>query len=311
MKQINRTVFVLFFLSICTVYNIQSQDLTVGSYNIRYDNQGDREKGNGWQQRCPLIVQQIMFNNFDIFGTQEVLHNQLQELNAGLQQYGYIGVGRDDGQTKGEYAPIFYKKDRFKLLKSGHFWLSENTEMSNKGWDAALPRICTWGQFKDLKKKKKIWFFNLHFDHVGVEARKESAKLVLAKIKEMCGKDAVVLTGDFNVDQTNESYQLLANSHILFDTYETAEIRYALNGTFNSFKGDRATNSRIDHVFVSNKLKVDRYGILTDSYRVPKNDEKQHIGDFPKEVYSVEAEVRMLSDHFPVKVTLYYNKLKQ
>jgi len=305
MKKITFTILLLIIYS---TGHLSAQDLTVGSYNIRYDNKGDREKGNGWEQRCPLIAQQILFNNFDIFGAQEVLHNQLQDLRTKLPQYAYIGVGRDDGETKGEYAPVFYKKDRFKLLKSGHFWLSEDTETPNKGWDAALPRICTWGQFKDLKKKKKIWFFNLHFDHVGVEARKQSAKLVLAKIKEMCGKDAVILTGDFNVDQTNESYQLLANSNVLFDTYEKAEIRYALNGTFNSFKGDRATNSRIDHIFVSNKLKVDRYGILTDTYRIPKNDDKQHIGDFPKEVYSVEADVKMLSDHFPVKVTLYYNK---
>ena len=308
MDRIHKTLFIILLLTISTFNNIIAQDLTVGSYNIRYDNQGDREKGNGWEQRCPLIVRQILFNNFDIFGAQEVLHKQLQDLEAKLPQYAYIGVGRDDGKTKGEYAPIFYKKDHFKLLKSGHFWLSENTETPNKGWDAALPRICTWGQFKDVKKKKKIWFFNLHFDHVGVEARKQSARLVLAKIKEMCGNDAVILTGDFNVDQTNESYELLAGSNVLFDSYETATIRYALNGTFNSFKGDRATNSRIDHVFVSNKLKVDRYGILTDTYRVPKNDDKQHLGDFPKEVYSVEAEVKMLSDHFPVKVTLYYNK---
>lgn len=308
MNRIHKIILTSLFLSVFAVCYLHAQDLTVGSYNIRYDNQSDREKGNGWEQRCPLITQQILFNDFDIFGAQEVLHNQLQDLLKNLPQYAYIGVGRDDGATKGEYTPIFYKKDRFKLLRSGHFWLSEDTETANKGWDAALPRICTWGEFRDLKKKKKVWFFNLHFDHVGVEARKQSARLVLDMIKKKCGNDAVILTGDFNVDQTNESYQLLANSTILSDTYEKAEIRYALNGTFNSFKGDRATNSRIDHIFVSGKLKTDRYGILTDSYRVPKNDEKQHIGDFPKEVYSVEAEVRMLSDHFPLKVTLYYNK---
>lgn len=308
MNRIHKTIFTSLFLFVFAVCYLQAQDLTVGSYNIRYDNQGDRDKGNGWEQRCPLITQQILFNDFDILGAQEVLHNQLQDLRMNLPQYAYIGVGRDDGATKGEYTPIFYKKDRFKLLRSGHFWLSEDTETANKGWDAALPRICTWGEFRDLKKKKKVWFFNLHFDHVGVEARKQSARLVLDMIKKKCGNDAVILTGDFNVDQTNESYQLLANSTIISDTYEKAEIRYALNGTFNSFKGDRATNSRIDHIFVSGKLKTDRYGILTDSYRVPKNDEKQHIGDFPKEVYSVEAEVRMLSDHFPLKVTLYYNK---
>ncbi|MDR2917448.1 MAG: endonuclease/exonuclease/phosphatase family protein [Tannerella sp.] len=296
-------IYISFFLVIGIS---KAQDLTIGSYNIRNDNSGDKEKGDGWERRCPILSQQILFNDFDIFGAQEVLHNQLEDLLNMLPQYAYVGVGRDDGKTQGEYAPIFYKKDRFKLLDSGNFWLSENTGYPNKGWDAALPRICTWSKFKDLKKKKNVWFFNLHFDHIGVEARKQSAILVLNKIKETCGKDAVILTGDFNIDQTNESYKLLAGSGILYDTYETAEIRYALNGTFNSFESDRLTNSRIDHIFVSDRFKVDRYGILTDSYRIPKNQEIFNAGDFPKEVFSTEAEIHMISDHYPVKVTLYY-----
>ena len=297
------------FISFLLIVGIaNAQDLTIGSYNIRYDNNGDKEKGDGWDKRCPVLSQQVLFNDFDIFGAQEVLHNQLEDLLKNLPQYAHIGVGRDDGITKGEYAPIFYKKDRFKLLKSGHFWLAEKTDFPNKGWDAALPRICTWGQFRDLKKKKNIWFLNLHFDHVGVEARKQSAILILDRIKEMCGKDAVILTGDFNVDQTNESYKLLANSNVLYDTYEKATVRYALNGTFNSFRSNRLTNSRIDHIFVSNKFKVDRYGILTDTYRSVTNENQQRVGDFPREVFSSQAEVRMISDHFPLKVTLYYNK---
>ncbi len=297
------SICILLFLIISAT---QAQDLIVGTYNIRYDNKDDKEKGNGWERRCPILSQQVLFNDFDIWGAQEVLHNQLNDLLKTLPQYAYIGVGRDDGKNEGEYAPIFYKKDRFKLLKSGNFWLAENTEYPNKGWDAALPRICTWGQFRDLKKKKNTWFFNIHFDHVGVEARKQSALLLLKKIKEMCGKDAVILTGDFNVDQTNESYKLLAGSGVLYDTYETTAIRYALNGTFNSFKSDRLTNSRIDHIFVSDRFKVDRYGILTDSYRTPKNNELLDAGDFPKEAFSIEAEVRMISDHYPIKVMLYY-----
>lgn len=284
-----------------------AQDLVVGTYNIRYDSEGDKKAGNGWERRCPLIAQQIQFNDFDIFGAQEMLNNQLEDLLHKLPGYGYTGVGREDGKVEGEYVPIFFKKDRFRLVKSGNFWLSENTDYPNRGWDAALPRICTWGQLKDLKKEKDVWFFNVHFDHVGEEARRQSANLILNKVKEMCGNDAaVILTGDFNVDQTNESYKLLASSGILHDTYEIAKIRYALNGTFNSFESNRATNSRIDHIFISSKLKADRYGILTDSYRNPVNDNKLDAGDFPKDVFSVEAEVRMLSDHFPVKVTLYY-----
>lgn len=303
-----KKILTISLLFVCVCF-INAQDLIIGTYNVRNDNQGDAKKGNGWVRRCPIIAQQILFNDFDIVGTQEVLHNQLEDLLRELPQYSYVGVGRDDGETKGEYAPIFYKKERFKLIKSGNFWLSEQTDYPNKGWDAALPRICSWGYFKDKKKKKKVWFFNLHMDHVGVEARRHSARLVLEKIKEMCGKDAVILTGDFNVDQTHESYRLLANSGILFDSYEKAKICYALNGTFNAFKNNLMTNSRIDHIFVSSRFRVDRYGVLTDTYRTPKADSKEiQVGDFPKEVFSIESEARMPSDHFPVKVLLYYNK---
>ena len=302
-----KIIFTSIFALVCT-YFINAQDLIVGSYNIRYDSSEDKEKGNGWERRCPLIAQQILFNDFDFLGTQEVLHNQLEDLLKRLPAYSYIGVGRDDGKTKGEYVPIFYKKDRFKLLKSGHFWLAEKTDFPNKGWDAALPRICTYGQFKDLKKKKNVWVFNIHFDHIGVEARKQSAILIMGKIKEMCSKEAVILIGDFNVNQTNESYKLFAESKLLYDTYETAEVRFVLNGTFNSFRSESATNSRIDHIFVTDKFKVDRYGVLTDSYRTPANDNKLGVEDFPAGIYNVNATARMLSDHFPIKATLYYRK---
>jgi endonuclease/exonuclease/phosphatase family metal-dependent hydrolase len=298
-----KMAFIFICISVCTGFT-PAQDLVVGSYNIRNDNSGDKENGNGWERRCPFIAQQIFFNDFDIFGAQEVLHNQLNDLANELPSYTSVGVGRSDGKTEGEYVPIFYKRNRFQLLKSGHFWLAENTEYPAKGWDAALPRICTWAEFKDRKKKKKCWFFNVHFDHIGVEARKKSAELILDKIKEMCGKDAVILVGDFNVDQTNEGYKLLAGSDILNDAYETALIRYALNGTFNAFKSNRFTNGRIDHIFVSDKFKVDRYGILTDTYRNIVNDVND--GNLTQKVFRMDAEVRMLSDHFPVKVTLYY-----
>lgn len=102
----------------------------------------------------------IEFHGFDIFGSQEVLDGQLHDMLAQLPDYDYIGVGRDDGKTQGEYAPVFYKKERFRLLDEGHFWLSEITDRPNKGWDAALPRICTWGHFLDLQTKRRFWFFN-------------------------------------------------------------------------------------------------------------------------------------------------------
>lgn len=295
-------------LSFCCLA-LSAQQLTVASYNIRYDSSDDAKKGNGWTQRYPVICQQILFNDFDIFGAQEVLHHQLNDMLGGLPGYDYIGVGRDDGKTEGEYAPIFYKKDKFKLLRSGNFWLSTITDRPNKGWDAVLPRICTWGEFET--EGKQLWFFNLHMDHVGKEARREGAKLVLAKIREMCGNDPVILTGDFNVDQKNESYLLLNNSDILDDSYEVAPLRYALNGTFNSFRPNGFTESRIDHIFVNPVIKVLRYGILTDTYRTP-NEENEEVKaeNAPREMRMNRYVARTPSDHFPVMVVIDISQLK-
>ena len=168
---------------------------------------------------------------------------------------------------QGNISAIFYKTGMFRLLENGNFWMSETTDKPNKGWDAALPRICSWGN-SGICTGFVFYLFNLHMDHVGVKARAESAKLVLQKIKELDQKTPVILTGDFNVDQRNESYALINNSGLLKDSYEITALRYAQNGTFNSFRTDNKTDARIDHIFVSAQFSVERYGILTDTYRL-------------------------------------------
>lgn len=201
-------------------------------------------------------------------------------------------------------------RDRFRLLDSGTFWLGEQTDRPNTGWDAAMPRICTWVHLTDTKYHRNLWFFNLHMDHIGVVARAESAKLVVAQIRKMCGDETVILTGDFNVDQHNEVYDTLADSGILKDSYEAAAKRFVPTGTFNAFDVNVKTDSRIDHIFVSPSFTVTNYGVLTDTYRAPLADGEEAIqkGDFPKEVSLKAYEARAISDHFPVVVKLDYGK---
>lgn len=278
-----KRILLVAILMVCAVV-VSAQDLYVGTYNIRYKNKDDSIKGNVWTKRCQVMCDQINFESPDVLGMQEVLVGQLHDFQRLLDNYSYIGVGRDDGKEAGEYAAIFYKNDRVKLLDSGNFWLNETPDVPKLGWDAACIRICTWGKFKDLRTKKKFYFFNLHMDHVGVVARREAAKLVVSRIKEMAQDAPVVLTGDFNVDQTDEIYGIFAHSGILKDSYENARIRFAENGTFNSFKVETKTDSRIDHVFVSPSFKVEAYGLRTDSYWAKGR--------------------RNLSDHYPVFVKL-------
>ena len=283
--------------------------LQVGSYNIRYENKGDSLKGNGWGQRLPIIAQQILFHDLEIFGTQEGYIGQLEGMKAVLPGYEYIGVGRDDGKQAGEHSAIFYKTEVFDLLDHGDFWLSPTPDVPSKGWDAALNRICTWGHFRVKATRQELYYMSLHMDHIGVQARMESAKLVVEKIKEICGGKPVVLTGDFNVDQNNPIYSTFVTSGILNDSYEVCEIRYALDGTANGFDPNSFTTSRIDHVFVSPQTRVIRYGVLTDTYRTMTPEaQKYENGNFPKEISFQAFQARTPSDHFPIKVILQLPK---
>ncbi|TDQ75225.1 endonuclease/exonuclease/phosphatase family protein [Sphingobacterium yanglingense] len=253
-----------------------AQEIRTASFNIRLKT--DKDVGNLWDDRRNPLCNLILFHEFDIFGIQEGFIEQVKDMKDRLVDYSYIGVGRDDGAEKGEHSAIFYNNNRFKMLKNGTFWLSgTDTERPNKGWDAALPRICTWGIFQDKKNGKKFIFMNTHFDHVGVEARRESAKQILAKAKEFAKDLPLILTGDFNVDEKNEAYFTLAESGIVQDTYTLAPIKYTPNSTFNGWGKSIKETGRIDHIFITKPFKVLKYGVLTDTY----------MNKFP-------------SDHFPI-----------
>ncbi|KAA9354576.1 endonuclease/exonuclease/phosphatase family protein [Larkinella humicola] len=255
-------------LLLCTFIIIQDgfsqkdTPITIATYNIRYNTKNDGI--NAWPNRKEEVKALIRFHEFDIFGTQEALRDQLDGI-AELPEFAFFGAGRDDGQQAGEHSAIFYKKDRFEILKSGNFWLSETPDKPGKGWDATCcNRICSWAQFRDKTTKKKFYFFSVHFDHQGVKARQESGKLMVQKIKEIAKDEPVVLVGDLN--STPETEQVKAIETILSDSYKaTAQPPYGPVGTFNSFKFDAPMKNRIDYIFVKKGIDVLKYGVLTDA----------------------------------------------
>ena len=309
----------LFALIIVASFQLSAQQMLVGSYNIRYKNANDSISGEVWTKRCQVICDQVNFMAPEIFGTQEVLYVQLQDMKNALDGYDFIGIGRDDGKRGGEHEAIFYKKDKLQLLDHGDFWLSETPDKPGLGWDAVCIRICTWGKFAVKAQKEQrhglfnrrkkepqqvFYFFNLHMDHVGVVARREAAKLVVAKVREIAQGAPVFITGDFNVDQNDEIYTIFTNSGLLKDSYEAARIRFVENGTFNAFKTNYFTTSRIDHVFVSPNTTVEAYGVFTNSYWTPDDDPDDNLkaSDAPQQI-SFDTYIRHNpSDHYPVFV---------
>ena len=310
----------LLFAFILATMQLYAQDMLVGTYNIRYKAWNDSVQGEIWQKRCQVICDQVNFMAPEIFGTQEVLYVQLQDMQKALDGYDYIGIGRDDGKHGGEHEAIFYKTDKLQLLDHGDFWLSETPDNPGLGWDAVCIRICTWGKFatKEVEQRhglfnrrktgtgKVFYFFNLHMDHVGVVARREAAKLVVAKVREIAQGAPVFVTGDFNVDQNDEIYTIFTKSGLLKDSYEAARIRFAENGTFNAFKTNYFTTSRIDHVLVSPNTKVEAYGVFTNSYWTPDDDPDDNLkaSDAPQHI-SFNTYIRHNpSDHYTVFVKI-------
>lgn len=185
--------------------------LNYATFNIRYQNSHDGT--NSWDNRRDSLANFILTQQLDIVGMQEVLHQQRLDLQRLLPDYDYVGVGRDNGKTKGEYAPIFYRRSRFDVLDSGTFWLSEHPErVGSIGWDGACCRIATWAKMTDRQTGTIFLAVNTHFDHVGKEARRRGALLIIDRIRKMGHDLPVVLTGDFNVTEDSEAYRTITQS---------------------------------------------------------------------------------------------------
>lgn len=254
---------ILLIMSFGVLTNISGQAIKVITYNIRYDNPNDGE--NRWDNRKSYLTDQIKFNEPEFLGIQEGLLHQVSFIDSTLPEYSYIGVGRNEGKLDGEFSAVFYNTTKFNLIKGSTFWLSETPEVPSKGWDAALNRICTYGLFENKYSKEKVWIFNTHFDHRGVEARRESTKLIIQKINELNSeKYPVVLMGDLNLEPNTEAIKYLSKE--LVDSRYASEITFGPNGTFNGFDFSKPVTRRIDYIFVSyGNIEVMRYAVLSDS----------------------------------------------
>ncbi len=260
------------------------EKLNVLTFNIRLDTESDKD--NQWKYRKDFAADLIKFYEADLCGAQEVLHNQLTDLLERMPGYAYIGVGREDGKTKGEYAPIIYRMDRFSVLNHGDFWLGEDINaVGVKGWDAACERVATWGIFKDNETGTEFFMLNTHLDHMGKVARHEGAKLVIEKAAEFAGNLPIIVTGDFNATADSDPIQVIVNPNDprhLTDSRTITALCYGPDWSFHNFgRTPMERRGLIDYIFIKGDFSVERHGVLTDT--------KNHL--YP-------------SDHCPVLTTL-------
>lgn len=263
-----------------------TSSLRVMSFNIRYDNPADGE--DAWPKRRARAASMIRFHGADAVGLQEALSGQIADLEAALPDYDWFGVGRSE-ERDGEHCAVFYRHERLELLDHDTFWLSETPGVAgSRSWDAALPRIVTWGRLRDRVSGDVFFLFNTHFDHRGEEARRKSAALLLQKIAEIAGPETpVLLTGDFNATPESEPYRILvagddgAGGARLVDALHHSRAPH--HGPTSSWNGFEAIvpERRIDFVFVRPEVEVRQHGILSDTFD----------GRFPSDHLPVLAEV--------------------
>jgi endonuclease/exonuclease/phosphatase family metal-dependent hydrolase len=247
------------------------EPLRVMTFNIRYDNPGDGV--NAWPNRKDWVASLIRFHSADAVGVQEALVRQLADLDARLPGYARVGVGRTDGREAGEFSAILYRTDRLELLESGTFWLSPTPEVAgSKGWDAAITRIATWARFRDRRSGCRHLHVNTHFDHIGEQARQESAQLIRRRVTTLAGGLPVILTGDLNTTPSSVAYRIFTRDTIpgasapLADAYTVSRTgHYGPTSSWNEFKAIEP-GRRIDYVMVSPGVEVLAHGILPDSW---------------------------------------------
>lgn len=239
----------------------QDSTLTVMSFNIRYDNPDDAP--HDWPNRRDRVARIVRFYSPDLLGLQEALHGQMEDLEERLPEYEWFGRGRQAEPEEGEYAAVFYRPERLELLESDTFWLSPTPdEPASVGWDAALPRIVTWGRLRDRRTGRVFYHFNTHFDHEGDTARLESAELLARRIGDRDDPLPALITGDFNFTPDDPPYPALAES--LKDAVRASDLHVGPEGTSPpGFEVTAEPIPRIDYVWTTPDVRVLRTTTLS------------------------------------------------
>ncbi|MFM9078770.1 MAG: endonuclease/exonuclease/phosphatase family protein [Opitutaceae bacterium] len=282
-RTLRRLTAALFIASGVIAATPPAAPLRVMSFNVRYATAPDGE--HAWEKRTDLFFETITRFAPDLIGFQEVLAVQYDAIATRMPGYAFAGVGRDDGARKGEFSSVGFSRNRFTLVASGTFWLSETPDTpGSKSWDAALPRICTWVRLRETGTGRELVFANTHFDHRGKIARQEAARVLSERLGPIAAGVPAILTGDFNINEDNPAYAVLTRPARpewipWIDAYRAVhQERRPDEASFNGFKGV-TRGSRIDFVFHTRHFRATAATI----------DRSSREGRFPSDHYPVSA----------------------
>ena len=265
-------------------------DLRVMSFNLRVPFLLDAT--NHWGFRKNNVIKTIEAARPDVMGIQECVADQADFLREELTEYGFRGVGRGDGHRQSEFAPVMYRRDKFKEIDFGYFWLSETPDVpGSKSWGAWSTRMCTWVKLQPLDGSAPFAIFNAHLDNMSGRSRENSARLMREKITTLASGMPVIVTGDFNTDAGTDPYRILLAGErtgvpqLLFDAYRLANPKVKSDeGTRHDFNGKRGGN-RIDWILCTS-------GFTPISAEI--NRSRSMLG-YPSDHYPVQAVLRPMA----------------
>ncbi|MBQ8766019.1 MAG: endonuclease/exonuclease/phosphatase family protein [Clostridia bacterium] len=243
-----------------------NENIVVASYNTTAP-WGNTLQGTGSNKRLKLFAQQINDRLPDVLGVQELNNIWLEKLENYLPQYEYYGVlrGGDENEKKSEMNGIFYLKDKYELLESNTFWISETPEVESRFDGAGCNRTCSYIVLKNKSTGEIFAHFNTHLDNASVEAQNLGGTLIAEKTDEIISKYGnipVVVTGDFNQYSDGEGCKALENKGFLNanTTVENGDNMLSYNGWTKETVG-----RPIDFIFVNSNFTVKAYTVVTET----------------------------------------------
>lgn len=250
------------------------------SFNIRVNVSDDGP--NAWPHRRDMVASMIRFHQADVIGVQEAYREMTDDLQRRLAGYRWVGVGSSDGRDAGVANPIFWRESRLDLLHWETRWLTPTPEVAGSiGWDARFPRTATIAVLRDRHSNLTLHVFNVHFDHVGTQARIESGRMLAAMANDLPTTACAAAMGDFNCGPEEQPITEILKSQLRNARESSLNGAHGPSGSFTGFDSLVPKTPMIDHMFVSPSVTVQQYGVLADHF-----------------------DGRLPSDHFPVLAEL-------
>ena len=207
-----------------------------------------------WAGRSTAMCLKLHQIGADIMGLQEVDSIQATDLSQGLPEYNLVDEKLPQGMPRTETNPIFYRKEAYRLIDHGTFWLSETPEEPSPCWDVPRRQSVCWAVLQSIQTGISFLVANTRFDSLTDMARQHSAVLIKNYLSKMTNNTPVILTASLDREDSDPFHTALLQRYL--------PMKDAWQATGKHKGGPATTNvlaprqQRTDYVFTVESVKV-------------------------------------------------------